>query len=149
MVSLLLSIFFTLSAYALAPAPRLKMGESFGKVQHYYDSVNSVVISQMASTFEFKDLTNENVKELNSAMDLKKEYGRMFGFSDWSAVSQKLIDLNGERIFVIEGQYKNQEKTVVNFLEVYWANPQSSGQYLITSETRKLTTLDFKEFLTP
>lgn len=125
------------------------MGESFGKVQHYYDSANSVVISQMASTFEFKDLTNENVKELNSAMDLKKEYGRMFGFNDWSAVSQKLIDLNGERIFVIEGQYKNQEKTVVNFLEVYWANPQSSGQYLITSETRKLTTLDFKEFLTP
>ena len=140
-------IIFTNTVLALTPAPGFKLKDTLGEVTTYEQTGKDIEINGMASEFDYKDLNEKELKGLKSLMTAKQEYGKMFGFADWKSTGHKLVEKNNERIVLIEGQYKDASKKTVNFLEVYWANKDKSGQYLITSDTLKLKMDNFSEYL--
>lgn len=143
--SLLLLV--TTSAFALSPAPGFKVKGTLGDVTSYEQPGKDIEINSMASEFKFEDLTDKEMGEIKKLMSAKQEYGKMFGFADWKSTGHKLIEKNGERIVLIQGTYKNAEKKTVNFIEVYWAAKDKSGQYLITSDSLALKMDNFSEYL--
>lgn len=137
----------SVSAFALSPAPELKQKSTLGDVTTYELAGKDIEVNSMASEFKYEDLTEKEMKELKSLVKAKQEYGKMFGFADWKATGQKLIEKNGERIALIQGNYKNAEKKTVNFIEVYWANKEKAGQYLITSDSIALKLDQYSDYL--
>ena len=142
-------LFIPLTANALVPSPNFSTGADIGFVENFHDAINAVDLSRMSSDFEFKDLTAENIKELDKHHDTKREYGKMFGFKDWKITSQKFIDKDFGRVLVFEGNYINNRDKLVSFLEVYWATPKTSKQFLLTSEKKTLKVDEFQEYLVP
>lgn len=102
----------------------------------------------MDSEIEYADLNQNSIQELESLFEAKKEYGKMFGFNEWTPKEKKLIEINSNRIFVLQGQYKDAKNKTVHFLEIYWANKNQAGQYLITSNSKALKIENYKEYLT-
>lgn len=137
----------TSTAWALAPIPGFKVKNTLGDVITYELAGKDIEINSMDSDFKYEDLTQKEMNNLQSLMKAKQEYGKMFGFADWKATGQKLIEKNGERIVLIQGNYKDAQKKTVNFIEVYWANPSKAGQYLITSDTLSLKMDNFSDYL--
>ncbi len=137
----------TSTAWALAPAPGFKVKTTLGDVITYELAGKDIEINSMDSDFKYEDLTQKEMDNLKSLVKAKQEYGKMFGFADWKATGQKLIEKNGERIVLIQGNYKDAQKKTVNFIEVYWANPAKAGQYLITSDTLSLKMDNFSDYL--
>lgn len=135
------------NALALSPAPGFKVKGTLGDVTSFELPGKDIEINSMASDFKYEDLTEKEMNEIKKLMTAKQEYGKMFGFADWKSTGHKLIEKNGERIVLIQGTYKNAEKKNVNFIEVYWANKEKSGQYLITSDTLALKMDNFSEYL--
>lgn len=135
------------SAMALSPAPELKLKNTLGDVTTYELTGKDIEVNSMASEFKYEDLTQKEMKDLQSLVKAKQEYGKMFGFADWKATAQKLVEKDGERIVLIQGNYKNAEKKTVNFIEVYWANKEKSGQYLITSDSIALKVDQYSDYL--
>ena len=142
-----LLLFMTTTSFALSPASGFKVKGTLGDVTSYEIPGKDIEINSMASEFKYEDLTEKEMKELNSLVKAKQEYGKMFGFADWKSTGKKIIEKNGERIVLIEGTYKNAEKKNVNFIEVYWADKEKSGQYLITSDTMALKMDNFSDYL--
>lgn len=135
------------SAMALSPAPELKLKNTLGDVTTYELTGKDIEVNSMASEFKYEDLNQKEMKDLQSLVKAKQEYGKMFGFADWKATAQKLVERNGERIVLIQGNYKNAEKKTVNFIEVYWANKEKAGQYLITSDSIALKVDQYSDYL--
>lgn len=138
---------FSSQAIALAPAQGFKVKSTLGDVTSYELAGKDLEINSMASEFKYEDLTDKEMKELKSLVKAKQEYGKMFGFADWKATGQKLVEKDGERIALIQGTYKNADKKTVNFIEVYWANKEKSGQYLITSDSIALKLDQYSDYL--
>lgn len=145
--SILIFSALTNSAIALSPAPELKLKSTLGDVTTYELTGKDIEVNSMASELKYEDLTEKDLKELDSLVKAKQEYGKMFGFADWKATGKKLLEKNGERIVLIQGNYKNAEKKTVNFVEVYWANKEKSGQYLITSDSIALKLDQYSDYL--
>ncbi len=135
------------SAFALSPVPGFKVKSSLGDITTYELAGKDIEINGMASDFKYEDLTEKEMTEIKGLMNAKKEYGKMFGFEDWKSTGHKVIEKNGERIVLIEGNYKDSRKKNVNFVEVYWANKEKSGQYLITSDSLALKMDNFSDYL--
>lgn len=145
---IILFILTTLSnVYGVSISPNLYQVSDFGMVKNYRDPQHSVDVSRMPSDFTFKDLIPENVKSLDKVHDVKREYGKMFGFREWQIVDQKLLIEDSERILLFEGNYKNEKGDLVSFLEVYWADQKGAQQFLITSEKKSLKMDAYQEFL--
>ena len=142
-----LLLFVTTTSFALGPAPGFKVKGTLGDVTSYEQPGKDIEINSMASEFKYEDLTEKELNEMKKLMKAKQEYGKMFGFADWKSSGHKLIEKNGERIVLIQGTYKNAEKKNVNFIEVYWADKEKSGQYLITSDTLTLKMDNFSDYL--
>ncbi len=146
---LFVTIVFALPVWSFSPKPNFIEKPNIGFVDNYFDETRGIALSRMASDFDFQDLTPENVKELNKVHDTKREFGKMFGFHDWKVTGQKLIEKDFGRVLLFEGTYLNNKKQKVNFLEVYWANAQSSRQFLLTSEKYLLKLDQFQEYFIP
>ncbi len=140
-------LMITSAAWALAPAPGFKVKTTLGDVITYELAGKDIEINSMDSDFKYEDLTEKEMNNLKSLMKAKQEYGKMFGFADWKATGHKLIEKNGERIVLIQGNYKDAQKKTVNFIEVYWANKAKAGQYLLTSDTLSLKMDNFSDYL--
>lgn len=100
----------TTSVFALSPSPEMKLKSTLGDVTTYELVGKDIEVDSMSSEFKYEDLTEKEMKELKSLVKAKQEYGKMFGFADWKATGQKLIEKNGERIVLIQGNYKNADK---------------------------------------
>ncbi|WP_408096537.1 hypothetical protein ACJVC5_15980 [Peredibacter sp. HCB2-198] len=146
---LFLFLLFPLTAGALAPSPKFESRADIGFVENFHDAVDGVDLSRMGSDFEYKDLTAQNVKELEKTHDTKREFGKMFGFNDWKITNQKLMETEHGRVLVFEGSYKNKRDVIVSFLEVYWAQAGASKQFLLTSEKKVLKLEEYQEYLVP
>lgn len=142
-----LLLIVTTSSFALSPAPGFKVKSTLGDITSYEQPGKDIEINSMASEFKYEDLTEKEMSEIKKLMAAKQEYGKMFGFADWKSTGHKLTEKDGERIVLIQGTYKNAQKKTVNFIEVYWANKDKSGQYLITSDTLALKMDSFSEYL--
>lgn len=145
-ILILLTIFSNLS-FALTPNPEFILINKMGGVQNYRDEIKKIDLIAMDSEFEFNDLSANNLQELEDHFKTKKEYGKMFGFNDWTAKDKKFFDDQNKRLIVVEGDYKDSEKKTVYFLEVYWADKKKSGQYLITSESGPIKCENYKQYL--
>ena len=137
----------TSTVWALAPIPGFKVKTTLGDVITYELTGKDIEINSMDSDFKYEDLTEKELNNLKSLMKAKQEYGKMFGFADWKSTGHKLVEKNGERIVLIQGNYKDAQKKTVNFIEVYWANTAKAGQYLITSDTLLLKMDNFSDYL--
>ncbi len=146
-VGAILFLIVSTTTFALSPAPGFKVKGTLGDVTSFELPGKDIEINSMASEFKYEDLTEKEMNEIKKLMTAKQEYGKMFGFADWKSSGHKLTEKNGERILLIQGSYKNAEKKNVNFIEVYWANKEKSGQYLITSDTLALKMDNFSEYL--
>ena len=135
--------------WALSPAADFKTKDSFGSISNLQHSKEDIELSVMETDITFSDLGTEGIKELNSLFEAKKEYGKMFGFKEWTPLRQKLFEDDNGRTFVLEGFYKDGENKTVNFLEVYWASKTKSGQFLVTSNSKKLPLEEFKRHFIP
>lgn len=141
--------FSTFAAYAISPASDFSKRESFGAVTNFRDEKQDIDLTVLESDLQYSDLGQQGIQEMNQQFVLKKEYGKMIGFNDWTATRQKVIDENGVRTFILEGHYKNRENQTVNFLEIYYADKSQSGQFLVTSNTKKLSLDEYKKFFNP
>ena len=146
---LFLFLLFPLTSWALIPSSNFTTRADIGFVENFHDEINDVALSKMGSDFDYKELTAENIKELDKHHDTKREYGKMFGFNDWKITSHKFIENESGRILVFEGNYKSNRNTQVSFLEVYWATPQTSKQFLLSSEKKNLKVDEYQEYLVP
>lgn len=146
---LFLFLLFPLTSWALIPSPNFATRADIGFVENFHDEINDVALSKMGSDFDYKDLTADNIKELDKHHDTKREFGKMFGFNDWKITSHKFIENESGRILVFEGNYKSNRNTMVSFLEVYWATPSSSKQFLLSSEKKNLKVDEYQEYLVP
>lgn len=146
---LFLFLLFPLTSWALIPSPNFTTRADIGFVENFHDEINDVALSKMGSDFDYKDLTADNIKELDKHHDTKREFGKMFGFNDWKITSHKFIETESGRILVFEGNYKSNRNTMVSFLEVYWATPSSSKQFLLSSEKKNLKVDEYQEYLVP
>ena len=135
------------SAMALSPASGFKVKSTLGEITSYELPGKDIEINGMGSEFKYEDLTEKEMTELKALMKTKQEYGKMFGFADWKSTGHKVMEKNGERIVLIQGNYKDAQKKNVNFIEVYWADKVKSGQYLITSDTLSLKMDNFSDYL--
>lgn len=144
-----LTILFTLNVFALAPSPKLVELRKIGFVYNYQDTSGSINLSKMPSDYAFKDLSPEEVKNLDKAFEVKKEYGKFFGFDGWNVIKKEFINLETERTLLLEGSYKNDKGKLVSFIEVYWASLTDSGQFLITSDKQTLKLSSYKDYLVP
>lgn len=142
-----LFLFGANTALALAPVPGFKVKSTLGEITTYSLDGKDVEMNSMGSDFKYEDLTEKEMAEIKKLMTAKQEYGKMFGFADWKSTGNKLIEKNGERIVLIQGTYKDASKKTVNFVEVYWANKQKAGQYLITSDSIALKMDNFSDYL--
>lgn len=146
-LSTFIALIATSSVFALSPVPGFKVKSTLGEITTYELSGKDVEINGMASEFKYEDLTEKEMTEIKALMNAKQEYGKMFGFQDWKSNGHKVIEKNGERIVLIQGNYKDAQKKTVNFIEVYWANKEKAGQYLITSDSLALKMDNFSEYL--
>ena len=137
----------TNTAFALKPVAAFKIKNTLGYVTSYELPDKDVEMNSMSSDFKYQDLTQKEMSGLKSLMAAKQEYGKMFGFNDWKSTDQKFLEKDGERMVLIQGHYKDSQKKTVNFIEVYWADKNKSGQYLITSDTILLKADSFSEYL--
>jgi hypothetical protein len=144
------SIFiFTMTSLCWAMDPTegfIKKG-SLGSVINYRNEKADIDLSSMETDITYSDLSKEGVEELNSLFEVKKEYGNVFGFSEWTPKDQKLVEEKTQRLFLLQGQYKDRDKKTVYFIEVYWATQKTSGQYLLTSNTEAFKIDDYKKYL--
>lgn len=140
-------LFLSWSAFGLTPSPRLKTLSKIGFVSNYEDQSGSIMISKMPSDIGFKDLNPVEVEKIEDAIELKKEYGKMFGFNDWKMVGKKYSEGEDEKILLVEGSFKSDDGKLVSFIEVYWADKKNSNQFLITSEKQSLKMDSYKEYL--
>jgi hypothetical protein len=143
----LVTMFIAKSALALSPSPAWKVSNTFGDVISYELADKKAELNAMSSEFSYDDLNTKEMNGLQSLIETKQEYGKVFGFADWKLQEQKLVEKNGERIVLLSGTYKDAQKQSVNFIEVYWANRSKSGQYLITSQVRPLKVDDYSNYL--
>ncbi len=139
-------LFCSFSSFALSPVAEFKLKTTMGSVNNYFDELKKIDLMSMDSEFEFNDLSAGNLVELEDHFKTKKEYGKMFGFNDWTAKDKKFFDDQNKRIIIVEGEYKDSDKKTVYFLEVYWADKKKSGQYLITSEYGPLKIESYKQY---
>jgi hypothetical protein len=138
------------SAFAIGPASTFVKKENFASVQNFRDEKADIDLTTMESDLSYSDLTPENTKALEELVEVKKQYGKVFGFKDWKATSQKLFSDASERSFILQGNYKDAANKTVNFLEVYWANKENkSAQFLITSNSKELKIENYKLYLKP
>lgn len=146
-ILLLVMIIHSTLSWSLTPTAGFVKKENFGSVTNYHDEKRDVDVAVMTTELKHEDIVQENVKEITGLFETKKEYGKVFGFKDWTPGKYKLIEEKSDRFFILEGTYKDARDKIVHFLEVYWANPQNSGQYVITSNSRDLKIESYKEFL--
>jgi hypothetical protein len=133
--------------YALAPKSEFIQTASFGEITSYELKGKGIEINGMSSDFSYDDLTAKETEQLNKLIVTKQEYGKIFGFADWKTTGQKIVEKNSERVFLIQGTYKDAQHHIVNFIEVYWATKNKSGQYLITSNSVSLKLEKYTEYL--
>lgn len=147
-LSLLLAVFLVAqSAFALSPTAEFEKKEDFGEVKNFRHSKQDVDLSVMDSDLKYADLSQKNVNELKDLFETKKEYGKFFGFKDWTPKEHKLVEEKSQRILLLSGNYKNSDNKTVHFLEVYWADKTKSGQYLLTSDTKEFKLDHYKDYL--
>lgn len=139
----------TSQVFALTPAKEFVKKENFDEVTNFRNESEDIDLTVLKSDLEFSDLSPQGIKEMNAEMNLKKEYGKLLGLSDWTPVKQKVVEENGSRTFLLEGHYKDSENKTVNFLEVYYADKSSSGQFLVTSNSKKISMDEYKRFFNP
>lgn len=145
----LITLIYSSNSWSLSPSPHFAEKPNIGFVTNYYDETRGIALSRMASDFSFHDLTPENVKAIDKVHDTKREFGKMFGFRDWKVTNQKLMEKDHARFLLVEGTYFNNKKEKTSFLEVYWANPKKSGQFLLTSQKTNLKIGQFQEYFSP
>lgn len=134
------------SALALTPSPKLVEISKVGFVSNFRNATGTIDLSQMPSDYSYADLTQEELKSLEKVYQVKQEFGKMFGFNDWKVTTQKFIDRDSQRTFLIEGTYKTESGKPVSFIEVYWASKTDARQFLITSEKQSLNLNTYQEF---
>jgi hypothetical protein len=144
-LALVLSLLYT-EAFALSPVDFTKT-ETYGEAQNLRHKKDDVDLSIMKTDLGYDDLSPQNAKELESLFETKKEFGKVFGFKDWTPKDHKLVEVNSERVLLLYGNYVNNLNQKVNFMEVYWANKTISGQYLLTSDTKEINFNNYKEYL--
>lgn len=142
-------IFYESTLLAFSISPEFIPKDLATKIKVYENSKEAITLSEMISTVTYADLSQKNVGELKELFQTKKEYGSVFGFSDWTVSNQKLLEENSSRILLIEGTYKNNDNKKISFLEIYWADKSRTGQYLLTSESKTLSLKDFKDYINP
>lgn len=142
-----LTFFINNEVFALSPVNKFIPQQNIGSITQYKDASSDIHLSNIPSKIGYDDLKKEHILDLKKSLETKKDFGKLFGFKDWTAKNQNLIEEKNQRIFIIEGHYKNSKNINVNFLEIYWADKQKSGQYLITSESKELKVENYKEYL--
>lgn len=141
------SLFISTSCFALAPAPTLKKVSTLGFVSNFEDHSGSILLSRMPSDISFKDLNQGEVEKIEDAIELKKEYGKMFGFNNWTLIGKKYLEREAEKILLLEGHFRDDHNKLISFIEVYWADKKTSNQFLITSEKQSLKMDSYQEYL--
>ncbi len=137
----------SMNTWSLTPSSDFIADDVFGDVSNFRCEKNDIDLSIMDSDLSYQDLSSDKIKELDSLFEAKKDYGKMFGFNDWTPDKHKLVEENSKRIFLLQGHYKDAEKKTVHFMEVYWADKNKGGQFLFTSNSKVLSIEDFKEYL--
>jgi hypothetical protein len=145
LTSLLLG--FMPQVFALSPVAGFEKKEQYGSVTNYRHDKLKVDLGSMSSELKYEDLGPDSIEDVKKMIVAKQEYGKVFGFQDWKMSDHKFTEHKGHRVLVIQGEYKDNSKQTVYFLEVYWANQQKSGQYLVTSDHEKMKAEDFNQFL--
>ncbi len=142
-------LYFIPEVLALAPAASLQKKEMFGGAQNYHHAPDKVDLTVLDTEIKYSDLSRENIQDLDDLIEAKKEYGKVFGFKDWQLKEKKFLDDKTERTFLLRGNYKNSSQKTVHFLEVYWANQNKSGQFLLTSQSGEISIDSYKKYLRP
>ena len=152
MQGIVLSIIWLLfipEVLALAPVADFQKKEQFEGAQNYHHAKDNVDLTVLQTEIKYSDLSPENIRELDELIEAKKEYGKVFGFKEWQVKEKKTLGDKTERTLLLSGHYKNLSQKTVHFLEVYWANKNSSGQFLLTSEVREISVGSYKKYLAP
>ena len=148
-VSMFLWCLFTPLVFALTPSSGFLKQQTFGSAVNFHHAKDKVLLTILKTDIKFADLSSENIQEMDELIKVKKEYGKVFGFKNWKVDQKKVLNEKNERALLISGNYKNSSNKTVNFLEVYWANHNKSGQFLLTSEMREITIDSYKKYLIP
>ncbi len=147
---LLLCLLFSVRAHALQLDQRFEMREQFKGVTNFEDVHRGLHVAVSPTELLFDDLTPKSIKELQAAFEVKKEYGKLFGFSEWTAVRQQLFENPQGRFFLLEGNYKSNEGKTVYFLEIYHVDrAKGGGEYLVTSDAKPVALEDWKKVFRP
>ena len=146
----MLMLFFVSYVHAFIIPHRFTPAEQFNGVTQYRDTKAKVELSVSPSKLKFEDLTQKGVAEASALFKVKAEYGEMFGFKKWKANNHKLFDDPQQgRSWVIEGNYESLEGKKIYFLEIYWATPKQSQEYLFTSEISPFSLEKYTEVFKP
>jgi hypothetical protein len=146
----MLIAFFVSYVHAFVIPHRFTPAEQFDGVTQYQDKKAKIDLSVSPSKLTFDDLTPKGVDEASKLFNVKAEYGEMFGFKKWKATRHKLFDdPNQGRSWVIEGKYESLQGKVVHFLEIYWATPKQSKEFLFTSEVSPFNLEKYTEAFKP
>lgn len=147
MKAFIISLLLSGSCFALAPSPQLKTLSKIGFVSNFEDQSGTIMLSKLPSDIRFQDLNAVEVEKIEDAIELKKEYGKMFGFNNWSLVGKKYLESESDKILLLEGNFVDDKGKLISFVEVYWADKKKSEQFLITSEKQSLKMDSYKEYL--
>lgn len=146
----MLIAFFISYVHAFVIPHRFTPAEQFDGVTQYQDKKSKIDLSVSPSKLTFEDLSPKGVEEASKLFKVKAEYGEMFGFKKWKANRHKLFDdPNQGRSWVIEGNYESLQGKVVHFLEIYWATPKTSQEFLFTSESAPFNLDKYTEVFKP
>jgi hypothetical protein len=133
-------------AWSLTPSTSFIKTSKLQDITNFRHNKLDVDLSLMPSEIKYSDLNSNSLKDIDDLLEAKKEYGKMFGFYNWTLKNKKIVEAKATKILLLQGSYKNAQGRNVSFIEMYWANQTQSGQILITSDTIELKP-DPHEFL--
>jgi hypothetical protein len=144
---LLLLILTSPLAWSLTLSPSFITTNKLHDIIIFRHKILDIDLSTMPTEIVYSDLDLNGLKQLDGLIEAKKEYGKMFGFSQWSLKDKQIIERGSTRLLILQGTYKNSEGQNVFFMEVYWADKSTSGQVVMTSDTLELKPKNFHEYL--
>ena len=150
LTQLLCLVAIALPAHALQLDQRFEMREQFDGVTNFEDVHRELQVAVSPTELRFEDINPQSIKELQAVFQVKKEFGKMFGFSDWTPGRQQLFENPQGRFFLLEGNYKSNQGKTVYFLEIYHADrAKGGGEYLVTSDVKPVALEDWQKVFKP
>lgn len=146
---LLICLLLSVRAHALQIDARFEIREQFNGVTNFEDRSNGLRVSASPTQLRYEDLTAQGVKDVQEVFEVKKEYGKLFGFADWTAQRQQLLETSRGRFFLLQGQYRSNQGHTVYFLEIFHSDRTSGGEYLVTSNSRPVTLEEYQKVFAP